>query len=123
MKKTLTLILASTAITAAVGIPAFSAMRDGQMTGLGERAAAIVENGKEAVNLILVSDDDDDGYRMTRHGDDDDHGRYGHDDDDECDDDDGACMGGAQNAAPAGTTTPPKNGLITDGATPQVKVN
>jgi hypothetical protein len=120
MKKTLMLLAASTALTAALGLPAFSALSPSP-----EDVArpAVLRGDDGAAPLILASDDEDD---------DDDHGR-GHDDDDDddgddCDDDDdddddGGCGNAARNPAPAGTVAPPQNGLFGNGAPPQVQVN
>lgn len=122
MKKTLTLLVASTALTAAIGVPAWSAMQaaaDGSLRPV----AALVENAPRAMPLVLASDDDDDGGRLWWKG-----ARRGHDDDDDEDDDDDCddgdnCRGGARNPAPAGTVAPPQNGLFGNGAPPQVQVN
>lgn len=122
MKKTLTLLVASTALTAAIGVPAWSAMQaaaDGSLRPV----AARVENAPRAMPLVLASDDDDDGGRLWWKG-----ARRGHDDDDDEDEDDDCddgdnCRGGARNPAPAGTVAPPQNGLFGNGAPPQVQVN
>jgi hypothetical protein len=117
MKKTLTLLVATTALTATFGLPAWSAMRTGDDAKAGPFAAAYDE-AQQAFQLIFVSDDDDDD-------DDDDHDKrsgYDDDDDDDCDDDDSGCAGAA-GPAPAGTVAPPQNGLFGNGAPPQVQVN
>ena len=123
MRKTLTLLVASTALTAAIGAPAWSAMKvpaDGAVRPL----AALVGDAPHPMPLVLASDDDDDDDHRregSRHGHDDDD-----DDDDDCDDDDDDdddCRGAARNPAPAGTATPPRNGLFGNGAPPQVRVN
>lgn len=115
MTKTLSLILASAAVTAALGLPAWSAMQ--VPSPLGQALAS----ASEGHLLVLVDDDegeddDDDGAAMSRHKSDDD------DDENECDDDEGSC-GGAAAAAPAaaGSVPPPQNGLF-DTGTPQVQV-
>jgi hypothetical protein len=117
MKKTLVLLAASTALTAALGMPAFSAL----FPSPEDAARPAVQRADDgAAPLVLASDDEDD--------DDDDHGR-GHDDDDDdddCDDDDDdddGCGNAARNPAPAGTVAPPQNGLFGNGAPPQVQVN
>ena len=118
MKKTLAALIATTALTAAIGLPAWSDMRD--QADAGENpTAAVGEYGQSALPLILASDDDDDDHR-DRSGDDDDED----DDDDDCDDDDedDACRG-ASNPAPVGTVAPPQNGLFGSGAAPRVRVN
>ena len=123
MRKTLTLLVASTALTAAIGLPAWSAMHAPADESLRPVAAPFEERA-QALPLILASDDDDDdnrGYvQSSRRGHDDDDD----DDDDDCDDDDDdECRGGARNPAPAGTVAPPQNGLFGNGAPPQVQVN
>ena len=79
MKKTLALLVASTALTAAIGLPAWSAVH--RPAGIGDRPiAAVIDGGTAVYPLVLASDDDDD--------DDDGHLRrsgYGHDDDDDRD--------------------------------------
>ncbi|KGM87853.1 hypothetical protein rosmuc_02592 [Roseovarius mucosus DSM 17069] len=105
MKKTLTLLVASTALTAAIGVPAWSTMRVSGGEGLWPLAAHFDE-GTQALPLVRVSDDDDDDDRDDRDDDDDDDDR-----------------GGARNPAPAGTVAPPQNGLFGTGTAPQVKVN
>jgi len=121
MKRTLTLLVASTALTLAVGLPAWGAMR--VMTdGITRPASATADSENKAVPLMFVSDDnDDDDERESRRasffgGDDDDD-----DDEDDCDDDD--CGNPARNPAPAGTVSPPQNGLFGSGTPPKVQVN
>ena len=94
MKKTLTLLVASTALTAAIGVPAWSAMQAPADSVL-RPIAALFDDSSQAMPLVLASDDDDD--------------------------DD--CSGAARNPAPAGTVAPPQNGLFGNGAPPQVQVN
>jgi hypothetical protein len=118
MKKTLAALIATTALTAAIGLPAWSDMR--AQADAGENpTAAVGESGQSALPLILASHDDDD--------DDDDHRERSDDDDeddDDCDDDDDddGCRG-ASNPAPVGTVAPPQNGLFGSGAAPRVQVN
>ncbi|SDX04815.1 hypothetical protein [Roseicitreum antarcticum] len=119
MRKTLTLLAASTALTAVIGTTAWSAM-NATPDGSPQPFAAILQDAAQSLPLILASDDDDD--------DEENHGsRRDHDDDDDdedCDDDDDDdCRGGAPNPAPAGTVAPPQNGLFGSGAPPQVQVN
>lgn len=121
MKKTLTRLVASTALTAAIGVPAWSAMQ--APSEVDRPVTAIFEDASPAIPLVLASDDDDDDDdRRSQEG-----SRRGHDDedddDDECDDDDDDCGSGARNPAPAGTAAPPQNGLFGNGAPPQVQVN
>ena len=122
MKTTLALLVASTALTAAIGVPAWSAMSGSAATG-DRSLAAPFDAGREGLSPIFVSDDDDDddhhGYRRSYGRDDDDDDDHDCDDDD---DDDEGCLG-AGNPAPAGSVVPPANGLFGSGAPPQVKVN
>ncbi len=124
MKKTLTLLAASTALTAAIGVPAWSAMQ--APSDVLRPVAALFDDAPQTMSLVLASDDDDDDDRWRNgsrrgHDDDDDD-----DDDDDCDDDDDDdddCRGGARNPAPAGSVAPPQNGLFGNGTPPQVQVN
>jgi cytochrome b len=132
MKKTLTLLVASTALTAAIGVPAWSAMQ-APADGVPRPVAALFDDVSQAMPLVLASDDDDDEEDRwrdgSRRGDDDeddgDDDDGDDDDDDDCDDDedDDDCRGGARNPAPAGTVAPPQNGLFGNGAPPKVQVN
>jgi hypothetical protein len=121
MKKTLTLLAATTALTAALGVPAWSAMQ-APAEGVLRPVAALFDDAPQMMPLVLASDDEDDDDRRWRET-----SRRGHDDDDDdeddCDDDDDDCGGGARNPAPAGTVAPPQNGLFGNGAPPQVQVN
>jgi hypothetical protein len=121
MKKTLTLLVASTALTAAIGVPASMAMQ--RPSDVLRPVAALFDEAPHAMPLVLASDDDDDDDDHWRDG-----ARRGHDDDDDdddCDDDDDDddCRGSARNPAPAGTVPPPQNGLFGNGAPPQVQMN
>lgn len=120
MTKTMTLLLASAAITAAIGVPAWSAL---QTPATGEAVAPLsdVFAADEAKRPVMLADSDE-------HEDEDEGGSTGRresddDDDDDCEEDEGSCGGGAAKAAaPAGAVPPPQNGLFDTGATPQVKV-
>lgn len=125
MKKTLTLFIASTALTAAIGVPAWSAMQ--APSDVLRPIAALFDDAPQAMPLVLASDDDDDDDDRWRNG-----SRRGHDDDDDdddgddddCeDDDDDDCRSGVRNPAPAGSVAPPQNGLFGNGAPPRVQVN
>ena len=124
MNKTLTLLVASTALTAAIGVPAWSAIQV-PAEGVLRPVAALFDEASQAMPLVLASDADDDDDRrrdgLRRDDDDDDDDE----DDDDCDDDDDDddCRGGARNPAPPGTVAPPQNGLFGNGAPPQVQVN
>ncbi|MDG4893571.1 hypothetical protein P9272_08285 [Mesorhizobium sp. WSM4976] len=115
MKKTISILLASTALIAVIGIPAWSAMYGaGQFEG--RRDAALGAFQAPGASPVLVSDDDGedrDHERRLRRGDDDHEG-------DQEDDDDG---GNASGPAPAGSVAPPSNGLFGTGAMPKVQVN
>jgi hypothetical protein len=111
MRKTLTLLLASAALTVAIGVPVWSAMHT-PADGSPRPVAALFEEGAEAMPLVLASDDDDDDGRRYRES-----SRRGHDDDDD------DCGRGARDPAPTGTVAPPQNGLFENGAPPQVQVN
>jgi len=117
MKKTISILLASTALIAVIGIPTWSGMHGaGQLEG--RRNTALGAFRALGASPVLVSDDDgesrDHERRLRRGGDDHDE------DDDEDDDDDG---GSASGPAPAGSVAPPNNGLFGTGATPKVQVN
>ncbi|WP_371349129.1 hypothetical protein [Ancylobacter sp. IITR112] len=112
MRKTFAILFASTALTAGIGFPAWSAMHDtARFEGLRD---AVLDAGRD-LGVVLASDDDDrDHGRQLRRGDDDDR-------DDE--DDDDARGGNLFAPAPAGSVAPPKNGLFGNGAAPKVQVN
>ncbi len=74
MRKTLALLVASTALTATIGLPAWSAM-NAPADMAAQPFTAVLADGSQPLPLVLVSDDDDD----------DDHGKRdsvkrGHDD-------------------------------------------
>ena len=121
MSKILSLLLASAALTAGLGVPAWSAMHLPQQGAAVTPMTAVLGSTDTAELLVLVDDDDDEDEdadgNVTR-------GTSNDDDDDaeDCDDDDGSCGATATTqAAPAGTVTPPQNGLF-DTGTPQVQV-
>jgi hypothetical protein len=119
MKTTLTLLLASTALTAALGFPAWSAMQSRDMVD-SARIATISGAAPDASFIILASDDDD--RRRFGRDHDDDYDDDEDDDDDDDDDDDEDRRGGTRNRAPAGAVAPPQNGLFGNGAPPRVQV-
>lgn len=122
MSKILSLLLASAALTAGVGVPAWSAMTVPQQGEAVKTMTAVFGSTDPADLLVLVDDDDDDDDEdedgNTKRG-------ASNDDDDDaedCDDDDGSCGASAAiQAAPAGKVAPPQNGLF-DTGTPQVQV-
>ena len=120
MKNSLALLIASTALTAAIGTFAWSAVPS-LAGGDGRPVAAVLDDIADAFPFILASDDDDDEDDHDD-DDDDDRQRSAGSDDGECDDDDGG-YGSARNPAPAGTVVPPANGLFGNGTPPQVQVN
>ena len=118
MTKTLTLLVASTALTVAVGLPAWSAMHVPAQSSSVSPPSMLLSAVDQNNLLILIDDDDDDddegGSASRRQSDDD-------DDDDECDEDEGSCGANTASPAPAGSVAPPQNGLFGSG-TPQVQV-
>ena len=119
MTKTLKLFVASAALTAAIGLPAWSGMTVHSAGEVLKPVAAVLDDG-DAAQFILVDDDedeDDDGSpRKRRHSADEDH-----DDDHDDDDDEDNCQA-AKAPAPAGSAAPPQNGLFSNGAAPKVQV-
>ena len=120
MKKTLAMLVATTALTAAaVGLPAWSTVR--AMAGAEARPfAAVLDDAQQALPLVLASNDEDDDEGDDE-DDDDDEGDDDDDDDDDCNSN-AVCRSGT-NPAPAGSVPPPRNGLFGNGAAPQVQVN
>ncbi len=125
MKKTLTVLAATTALSAAIGVAGWSAT-DAAHAIPTMPFAAVLELDQDATQLVLASDEDDDDreYRPGSRSEEDD------DDDEDCDDEDGEddddgdnCGGTAGNAAPAGTVAPPQNGLFGSGTPPIVQMN
>lgn len=117
-KKTLTLLFASAALTAAIAFPAWSALHE---AASGETASPLAEllGSDDQQRPMMLADSDDheeEGGSASRRGSDDD------DDEGECEDDDGACGPAAAAPAPAGSVPPPQNGLFDNGAAPQVQV-
>lgn len=118
MRKTLTLLLASTAMTAAIGLPAWSAIQSLDAPD-AKSVAVVVDARSDAPAAILASNDDDDDDRRRSGRDDDDED----DDDNDDDEDDEERAAGARNPAPLGAVPPPANGLFGNGAPPRVQVN
>lgn len=110
MKKTLAILLASTALAVGAGIPAWSAMHGAELSSVGT----------ELKDFVQLAENDDheagDHEKSSRSG----HDNDGDDEDEDDDDDDGNA---AANPAPAGTVLPPANGLFGSGAAPKVTVN
>lgn len=122
MRKTLTLLLASTALAAAIGVPAWSATRTAVDDG-PRPAAALADDAPRTAPVILASSDEDEGDEDEGDEDDDEEDDDDEDDDEDDAEDDGAGRAGAANPAPAGAVPPPSNGLFGNGAAPQVQVN
>lgn len=119
MKKTLATLFATTALTAAIGLPAWSAALTHQGTEITP-VAAVSDDGQEAPSFILARDDDDDKRRRrSRHDKDDEDD----DDDDDDEEDHDNRRGSARNPATAGSVAPPQNGLFGNGKAPKVQVN
>jgi hypothetical protein len=111
MKKTLAIVIAATALTGVLGIPAWSAM------GLGAAAPRPATLLPEEIKGLLLLVDDDDHEEHEDEDEDDDE-----EDDDDCGRGKQSCSG-AGNPAPAGSVPPPSNGLFGNGAPPKVHVN
>ncbi|QIB33148.1 hypothetical protein [Ancylobacter pratisalsi] len=111
MKKTLAILFASTALTAGIGFPAWSAMHE---TTLFEGLSDAVLDAGQDLGVVLASDDDDDDR---------DHGRQFRRGDDDEDDEDDSRGDSVSAPAPAGSVAPPNNGLFGNGAAPKAQVN
>lgn len=133
MTKTMTLLLASTALSIALGATAWSATRIMDDEVLPTAVQSQMDS-RDLSPLIFVNDDDDedddDEGEEDDEEDEDDDGdrrkgaRHEDDDEDDCDDDDDEpCAGGPRNPAPAGSTAPPANGLFGNGAPPKAVTN
>ncbi|MCD6071227.1 MAG: hypothetical protein K0S42_1743 [Microvirga sp.] len=132
MKKTFTILFASTALAVGAGIPTWSAMH-GELPSQAS-GEAFADASNEGASLLFAGHDRHlsrdhrrragrDGHHGEgdRHGDDEDEDED--DDDDDDDEDNGSRGGAATGPAPVGTAIPPKNGLFGSGAAPKVKVN
>jgi hypothetical protein len=101
--KTLTLILASAALTAAVGLPAWSALK---YVTKGENVMPLASlfGSDQAERPIILAESDDhegEGAAPTQ--------QTGNDDEDSCEEDDGNCGSTTTAPAAAGTLPPPQN--------------
>ena len=115
-KKTLSLLFASAALTAAVGLPAWSALHDPASGETGAPLSALSDSDDQQRPMTLAEDDEHENEGGTAGR------RESDDDEDECEDDDGTCGPAAVAPAPAGSVPPPQNGLFDNGSAPQVKV-
>ena len=123
MIKTLTLLIATTALTTGIGIPSWGAMH-GAAPAVVRPSPAVSVSGDSGARLIMVDDDADEYGSAGSASESKDSAGQGTDKSGEsdCEEDEGSC-GAATNPAPAGTVAPPKNGLFGDGAAPSTKVN
>ncbi|MCA3554375.1 hypothetical protein [Aestuariivirga sp.] len=114
-KKTLTLLFASAALTAAAGLPALSALHDAASGDTAAPLSAFAGSDDQQRPTMLAEDDhEDEGGGVSRAGSDDEEG--------ECGDDDGNCGPAAAAPAPAGSVPPPQNGLFDNSTAPKVQV-
>lgn len=117
MKK-LSLVLSAAALTAAFGLPAWSALQSSSPEGASS-LRALLDSAAGLRPLVLADNDDGDeddaaeGGRASR-------SHVEDDDAQDCEEDDGGCSAAAP-AAPAGSLAPPQNGLFGSG-TPRVQV-
>lgn len=127
MKPFRSVLLATTAVIGALGLPALASMpvsSGAQAPCASGLCSAVSGKGGQSVPLIRVSGDDDQDHERGR-------ARRGHDDEDcdddddedDDDDDDDGCTGALGNPAPAGTVAPPANGLFGTGAPPVAVTN
>ena len=115
--KTLMLFAAAAALTAGIGLPAWSALRVAEQAEAVAPLSSIAGTDDQSRPLILAEDDghEDVGGSVSRAKSDDDEG--------ECEDDDGNCGAAAAPApAPAGTVAPPQNGLFDNTTAPKATV-
>ena len=113
--KTLTLILASAALTAAIGLPAWSAMQDASLDETAMPLSSLSGSDEAERPMVLADSEDDDEDEGAG-------ANYSDDDDDDCEEGEGNCGSAAAAPAPAGSVAPPQNGLFgTEPAQVQVK--
>lgn len=110
--KSLSLIFASAALTAAIVLPAWSAMKEAAEGNAATRLTSLFGSDEATRPMILADSDDHDdeeaGAAATR--------RASDEDEEACDEDEGSCKSSARAPAPAGSVAPPQNGLF--GTTP-----
>jgi hypothetical protein len=107
--KTLTLSLAAAALTAAVSLPAWSALHDASRGDSVMPFASLFgsdQNDQSGRPIVLAESDDheNDGAAATS--------QTSNDDEDSCEEDEGNCGSTATAPAAAGTVPPPQNGLF-----------
>ncbi|WP_421694520.1 hypothetical protein [Aestuariivirga sp.] len=115
--KMMTLIVASAALIAAAGVPAWSAMHSAAEGDTQASLTSLFGGDQTARPMLLAEsddhDDEDEGTSATH--------RVSDDDEQSCEEDEGSCSATARAPAPAGGVAPPQNGLL--GTTPpQVQV-
>ena len=114
--KTLTLFVASAALTAAIGLPAWSAMHQAAEGEAIAPLSSLLGSDQAARPMILADNENDDEDAAGASN------RAGDDDEDSCEEDEGNCGSAAAAPAPAGSVAPPQNGLFgTEPAQVQVK--
>ena len=114
--KTLTLILASAALTAAIGLPAWSALhQDGGLLAAVAPGTEASSDQSGGMTIIAESDDqENEGAATIRSSGSGEH-------EGACEEDEGNC-GSAATAPAAGTAPPPQNGLFGSDAPAQVQI-
>ncbi|MFN6925004.1 MAG: hypothetical protein ACK4P8_05080 [Tabrizicola sp.] len=124
MTSRLSLLVAWSALTLTLGLPAVAATqgRGAATVQCSSVCTAVFSSDDGSAQLIRVSGDDDDddegGWFQRRQDDDEDDDCDEEDDEDEDDHDDSGGTGARGNPAPAGTVAPPANGLFGNGAPP-----
>ncbi|WP_136646374.1 hypothetical protein [Tabrizicola sp. YIM 78059] len=122
MTSRLSLLVASSALTLTLGLPALAASqgRGAATVQCSSVCTAVFSSDDGSTQVIRVSGDDDDedegGWGQLWQ--DDDEGDDCDEEDDEDEDDDCGGAGARGNPAPAGTVAPPANGLFGSGAPP-----
>lgn len=115
MKAIISALVASTALTAATGWPAWA--RIGSVTDADARP--LLARSESAAPAVILADNDADEHRFRHHR----HDDHDDDDDDDCDDDDDDCAVSTRNPAPADTVAPSPNRLFGNGAAPKARIN
>lgn len=120
MTKSIKILIATTALSAVLGLPAWSAMTSSDQETANTATEVRPANEPGSKTFIFASGDNGDDRDHENERDDDDRDDDDDDDDDHrrsSDDDDNT-----RNALPTGSVTPPQNGLFESGAKPQVKI-
>ncbi len=110
MTKSIKILIATTALSAVLGLPAWSAMTSSDQETANTATEVRPANEPGSKTFIFASGDNGDDRDHENERDDDDHRRSSDDDDN------------TRNALPTGSVTPPQNGLFESGAKPQVKI-